>query len=90
MCKIDTNTCISYLLQKKYRGIYQVFEDKDKVALQSLICSKDWDVNQGIQVYSSVHRPLHFAVEMRWIEGIQMLIDAKADVNLADYCVSIF
>ena len=55
-----------------------------------------WDINQifpnNVPVKSGKKLPcdqiaaIHLAVDVGWLEGLQLLIKAGADVNLRDYC----
>ena len=72
-----------------------LMDEKCKADLMTYLES-GWDINQifpnNVPVKYRKELPcdqiaaIHLAVDVGWLEGLQLLIEAGADVNLRDYC----
>ena len=81
--------------RQKLDDLRSLMHDKSKEGLMTYLES-GWDINQlflnNVPVKSGKELPcdqiaaIHLAVDVGWLEGLQLLIEAGADVNLRDYC----
>ena len=81
--------------RQKLEDLRSLMYTKSKADLMTYLES-GWDINQiflnNVHDKSGKELPcdqigaIHLAVDVGWLEGLQLLIEAGADVNLRDYC----
>ena len=81
--------------RQKIEDLRSLIHERNKAGLMTFLES-GWDINQlflnNVPVKPRDKLPcdqiaaIHLAVDEGWLEGLQLLLDAGADVNLRDYC----
>ena len=74
--------------RQKLDDLRSLMHTKSKADLMTYLES-GWDINQiflNKEIPCDQIAAIHLAVDVGWLEGLQLLIEAGADVNLREYC----